>query len=100
MSKVDLKDDELDKLFALARLKFEDRDKLKRQLGEMLSFVSVLESVDTSGVDETNDVTGLSNVFYEGDNSRNLTKNEALSGAKVHTNDHFVVPGIFADNDA
>lgn len=100
MSKVELTDGELDKLFSLARLKFEDREKLKKQLGEMLSFVSVLETVDTSSVDETNDVTGLSNVFYSGDNSRNLSKTEALSGAKTHTNDHFVVPGVFADSDA
>jgi aspartyl-tRNA(Asn)/glutamyl-tRNA(Gln) amidotransferase subunit C len=100
MSKVELTDKELDKLFALARLRFEDREKLKKQIGEVLSFVSTLETVDTSGADETNDVTGLSNVFYKGDNSRNLTKTEALSGARVHTNDHFVVPGVFSDNDA
>lgn len=66
------------------------------QLSAILDFVSKLQKIDTKGVQETSQVTGLENVFREDeiDNERLLTQEEALANANETHNGFFKVPKI------
>ena len=57
-------DEQVRHLAKLSKLKLSD-DEIKKftpQLGEILDFFKMLQEVDTSGVEETSQVTGLENV--------------------------------------
>lgn len=66
------------------------------QLSAILDFVAKLQKIDTKGVKETSQVTGLVNVFREDeiDNERLLTQDEALANARETHNGFFKVPKI------
>lgn len=59
--------EELRHLAKLAKLKLSDEEikKLTPQLDNILEFVSQLEEVDTKGVEETHQTTGLQNISRE-----------------------------------
>ncbi len=59
--------DELRHLAKLAKLELSDDElvKLTPQLDDILEFVSQLEEVNTKGVAETHQTTGLQNVYRE-----------------------------------
>lgn len=101
MTEVVLRDEELVKLFELSKLEVGsvDMQKLKTQLSDVLSFVSVLNVVDTSGVEDTAEVTGLSNVYSKDEGVRTLNSSDALQGAVSANNGYFVVKGVFAEDD-
>jgi aspartyl-tRNA(Asn)/glutamyl-tRNA(Gln) amidotransferase subunit C len=56
--------DQVQKIANLAKLKLSDEEveKYSNQLSDILTWVEVLKEVDTSGVKETNQVTGLTNI--------------------------------------
>lgn len=60
-------EDEVRHIAKLAKLKLTDEEivKFQKELSNILTFVGKLEEVDTSGVEETSQVTGLTNVFGE-----------------------------------
>lgn len=53
------------KLAALSKLRLSDEEieKLRDQLSEILSYVEILDKVDTKGLEPTYQVTGLKNVW-------------------------------------
>ncbi len=55
---------EIDHIAQLAKLELseEEKQELSRQLGDILSYVDQLKAVDTSGVEITAQVSGLSDV--------------------------------------
>jgi aspartyl-tRNA(Asn)/glutamyl-tRNA(Gln) amidotransferase subunit C len=57
--------EEVLKLAKLARLRLTDEEveKYTSELGEILTYVELLSTVDTNGLQPTNQVTGLQNVF-------------------------------------
>lgn len=59
--------EEVEKLAHLARLQLteEEKERYTDQLTSILSYVTMLGEVDTAGVEETSQVTGLSNVTRE-----------------------------------
>lgn len=59
--------DELQHLAKLAKLKLSQKEvvKLTVQIGDILEFVSQLDEVNTKGVAETHQTTGLENVYRE-----------------------------------
>lgn len=69
---------------------------LTRQLSATLKTISLLDQINTSGIEPTSQVTGLTNVTREDtvDSTRMLTQNQALSNAKQTYNGYFVVPAI------
>lgn len=101
MTEVVLRDEELIKLFELSKLEVGSVDiqKMKTQLSDVLSFVSVLNDVDTSGVEDTAEVTGLSNVFSKDEGKRMMGLEDALSGAVSKDKGYFVVKGVFVEDD-
>lgn len=68
-----------------------------QQLSNVIGYVSKVQSIDTKGIVETSQVTGLENIFRDDvvDEKRILTQKEALSNAKQIHNGFFVVPAIF-----
>jgi len=71
-------------------------DTYQDNLSSVLEYVSHINELKTEGVDETNQVTGLTNIFREDevDMSRVLSQKEALANAKnVHKN-YFVVGAL------
>jgi aspartyl-tRNA(Asn)/glutamyl-tRNA(Gln) amidotransferase subunit C len=58
-------DEQVRHLAQLAKLKLSDEEiaKFAPQLSEILGFFEMLQEVDTSGVEETSQVTGLTNVM-------------------------------------
>ena len=57
--------EEVLKLAKLARLQVTDAevDKYVHELGDILNYVELLSSVDTDGLEPTNQVTGLNSVY-------------------------------------
>jgi len=55
------------KLAALSKLKLSDEEigRLQDELGEILDYVNLLDSVDVSGLKPTYQVSGLKNVYRE-----------------------------------
>jgi aspartyl-tRNA(Asn)/glutamyl-tRNA(Gln) amidotransferase subunit C len=53
------------KLAALSKLRLSDEEieKLRSELSEILDYVQILDSVDTSGLEPTYQVTGLKNIM-------------------------------------
>ena len=59
--------DDVLKLAALSKLKLSDEEigRLQDELGEILDYVNLLDSVDVSGLKPTYQVSGLKNVYRE-----------------------------------
>jgi len=70
--------------------------KLNGQIEATFEYIQIIQQTDTSGLAETNQVTGLSNVTRSDvvDDSRTLTQAQALQNAKYTHNGYFVVPAI------
>lgn len=66
------------------------------QLSAILDFISKLQKIDTHGVQETSQVTGLENVLREDviDAERMFSQKQALANAKGAYNGFFKVPKI------
>lgn len=75
----------------------EEEAKFEKQLSEILSMVGKLNEVDTTGVAETSQITGLENVTREDIPKESLTQEEALSGAVEQHNGLFMIKGIFEE---
>lgn len=67
------------------------------QFNETLGVIDELNQLDTRGIAETNQVTGLVNVVREDviDSTNILSQKQALSGAKRTHKGYFVVDAIF-----
>ncbi len=74
----------------------EQVEELTKQVGVTVEYVSQLSMVDTVGVTETSQVTGLENVLREDeiDTTRMFTQEEALANAKRTYNGFFVVDAV------
>lgn len=67
---------------------------LGKALVETLSYINILEEVDTKGVEPTSQVTGLENVTREDVTTPSLSQEEALANAKKKVNGMFEVDAI------
>ena len=79
------------------KLTIEEEKKFEGQLGDILSYVEQLQKVDTKDVEETSQVTGLSNVSRDDATLPSLSQEEALSNAKNTHNGFIKVKGILSD---
>ncbi|MBI4127128.1 Asp-tRNA(Asn)/Glu-tRNA(Gln) amidotransferase subunit GatC [Candidatus Peregrinibacteria bacterium] len=75
-----LSKEQVKKIAHLARLHLTDDEVelFAGQLTDILNYVDVLKELDTAGVPETNQVTGLTNVLREDVVSRTLCEPDAL----------------------
>ena len=69
--------------------------KFQKQLSEIVSYISELDKVDTSGVTPTSQTTGLENVFRLDEvKNTSLSRDSALSGTDSSHNGYFKVSRI------
>lgn len=96
MSKNLISKDEVKKLAELANLDVSgEADKLSELLSDTLDYVKTLDELDTSNVQETFQVTGLTNAFQNGEKADSLTKEECLSNAKDEVDGLFASKAVF-----
>lgn len=97
MSKQSLTPDQVKHIASLAKLNLSEKDlaRFQKDLSAILDLVNKLQEVDTSGVEPTSQVTGLTNVFREDVLTSSLSQKDALSNAQTTHKGYFVVPAIF-----
>lgn len=89
--------DQVKHVAKLANLPLSDQEEEKyaQQLSKILEYVEQLNAVDTSNVEPTHSVTGLSNVMRADETEPSLSQEEALQNAKNKENGFFKVKAIF-----
>lgn len=89
--------DHLSKL-ALLDLTDEEKEKVTKQLGDILNFFKKLDDLDTDNVDPTtHPVEGLQNVFREDEPWESLSNEEALKNTKYKKDGYFKAPRILKE---
>ena len=96
MSGKKISEEEVRRMAVLSNLDVSGQEeKLVLLFSDTLKHLEVLDELDTSKVPETNQVTGLTNVFQDENNSKTLTSKEALSNAKEQSNGLFATKAVF-----
>ena len=92
--------DDVKHVAKLANLPISDElfPKYQKDLESILEFVKTVQTVNTEGVKETTQVTGLENVWREDvvEGSRTFTQQQALANAPNQHNGFFMVKAILA----
>lgn len=78
-------------------LKKEDVKKYEMQLSKILEYIEKLTKVNTNGIKETSQTTGLENVTRKDISSPSLSPEEALANTKSKHNGLFSVKAIFEE---
>lgn len=73
----------------------EEIEKYSEQLSRILDYIDQLDSVNTSNIEPTFNVTGMCNSGAKDIPVQSLTQEETLSNAKVKKNGFFVTKGVF-----
>jgi aspartyl-tRNA(Asn)/glutamyl-tRNA(Gln) amidotransferase subunit C len=86
----------VDKLAHLARLKFNDAEKLeiKSDLQKMIAFVEKLNELDLTGVEPLLHISNETNVLREDEVKGSITREQALRNAPMHDDQFFKVPKV------
>ncbi len=82
---------------ALLYLSEEEKEKLSKQLGDILTYFKKLDNLDTSNVKPTTHPTNLKNVFRDDIPWESLTNEEALKNAKHKKDGYFKAPRILKE---
>ncbi|PIU03131.1 Asp-tRNA(Asn)/Glu-tRNA(Gln) amidotransferase GatCAB subunit C [Candidatus Shapirobacteria bacterium CG08_land_8_20_14_0_20_39_18] len=88
-----LTEEQIKHVAKLAKLEISDAEveKFQKQLSEVFDYFNILEEVNTSGIEPTSHVTGLTNVFRTDKVRPCQTQKEALLGAAQKEKDMFKV---------
>ena len=88
---------EVEHIAQLARLRLTEAEKEKysEQLSGILDYVEKLSAVDTSGVEPTSQVTGLTNVTREDEVIESGISEELVAVAPESADGFIVIPKIF-----
>ncbi len=88
--------EEVKKIADLANLDVSgEADKLANLLSDKIGYIQTLKELDTSNVEETFQVTGLTGVFQDDSLSDSLTKEEAFSNSSNNYNGLFSTKPVF-----
>ena len=87
---------EVEHIAKLARLHLSDEDAIlySQQMSDILDYVEKLQAVDTDGVEETSQVTGLINVMREDKIEESNISDELVECAPEHGDGYIKVPKI------
>jgi aspartyl/glutamyl-tRNA(Asn/Gln) amidotransferase C subunit len=85
------------KIATLAKLDISGQEDLFASLfSQTIDYIKVLEELDTKNIAETYQVTGLVNIFQQGEKNRaTLTKEEVLQNAHEVVNGLIATKGVF-----
>lgn len=88
--------DQLRRIAHLARLRIseEESERLSGQLGSILTYVELLNEVDTAGVEPMAHAIELTNVLREDVPQPSLPRDQALANAPQTDGRYFLVPAI------
>lgn len=75
----------------------EEEQKLIKDLTETLDYIEQLNSIDTSNIEPTNQVTGLENVLREDEIEPSLSQDNTLKNSNSTINGLFKVPAILEE---
>lgn len=91
--------DQVKKVAKLANLPItsEEEEKYSEQLSNILEYIEQLNSLDTSDVEPTFNVSGQVNILAEDKAGDCLTQDEALSNASKKNDGFFVTKGVFQE---
>ncbi len=89
-------DAQVDHIAKLARLKIsdEERESLKRDLANILSYFETLNELDTSGVEPMKHVIETENVLREDEPTGSIPREQALQNAPATDGEYFIVPRV------
>lgn len=84
------------KVARLARLKLSEEEisRMRQQLNETLTYVELLNEVDTADVEPMAHAVEMTNVFRADEPQPSLTRAQALSNAPKSDGRYFLVPAI------
>lgn len=87
---------DVEHLAVLSRLELSDEQlkRFQKELNSVFEVMDILQEVDTDGLDETAQVTGLVNVVREDKAGKMLSIGEVLSNAPKRKGRNFNVPDV------
>ena len=93
---MEVNDELVDKLAHLSRLTFkpEEKEKMKSDLQQMITFIEKLNEIDTTGVEPLLFMTDEVNVLREDKVKGSVSRQEALKNAPLHDDQFFKVPKV------
>lgn len=99
MSTITVKDVEY--VAGLAQLQLDEtaKERLVREMGEILTYMDQLNALDTSNVEPMMHAMALTNVFREDVVGESLSREAALANAPSHDDEYFIVPKILDTGD-
>lgn len=68
--------------------------KFKSQLSDVLNYFEILKKVNTDNIEETHQVTGLTNIYKNDEVGDSFSQKQALSNADKTFDSYFVVPAV------
>lgn len=88
--------EDVEKVAALAKLEFttEEKQKLAKQLDQIVAYVEKLNELDIENVKPTSHVIELKNVLRKDNVEEWLSQEEALQNAPAKKNGYFSVPKV------
>jgi len=94
MSKITKQDVEYVAGLAQLRLDEAAKERLVREMGDILAYMDQLNELDTSNVEPMMHAMEMTNVFRQDVVEPSLPREEALKNAPVHDGEYFIVPRI------
>ena len=93
---MEINDSTVDKLAKLAKLRFDDTEKveIKKDLQRMISFVEKLNELDLDEVQPVLHMSEETNVLREDEIKGSVTREKALQNAPLHDEQFFKVPKV------
>lgn len=93
---VEITDKLIDDLAHLSRLRFgaEEKEEIKNDLRQMISFVEKLNELDTANVAPLLHITPRENVFREDEAVQNISREEALQNVPNTDGTYILVPKV------
>lgn len=87
---------EVEHIAGLARLKLSEEEKAKysQELSAILDYVEKMQAIDTTGVEETSQITGLTNIMREDKIIESNISDELMDCAPEAGNGYIKVPKI------
>jgi aspartyl-tRNA(Asn)/glutamyl-tRNA(Gln) amidotransferase subunit C len=87
---------QVERIAKLARISLspEETEKMSVELGQILEFVEQLQAVDIEGVEPTDQVTGLEDVWREDVVRPSLPREELLANAPAQKDGYIVVKRV------
>lgn len=89
-----ISDETIEYVGILAKLELneEEKERAKKDMGEMLDYIDKLNELDTSGVEPMSHVFPVNNVFREDEVTNGDGREKTLANAPARKDDTFEVP--------